>query len=136
MTTNKIFGRRIKERRLELGISAEDLAERIGAVRSTIYRYEQGICKTLKLSVIEKISNELKVNPEWLVGKSDVKFVSEIKEPTDVTVEEIYNYVKYQLYYSGDVTLNEIPISSKEAKVILQALRLGIKMVKDDRAVF
>ena len=35
-------GDRIKQRRIELGLTADDLAQKIGKSRATIYRYENG----------------------------------------------------------------------------------------------
>ena len=38
-------GDRIKQRRIELGLTADDLAQKIGKSRATIYRYEMAILK-------------------------------------------------------------------------------------------
>lgn len=66
-------GKRIKERRNELGISAVDLAERLGLSKATIHRYENGDIKNIKLPILEAMAEVLKVDPLWLVGKTDVK---------------------------------------------------------------
>ena len=34
------IGQRIKERRIELGLSVDELAKRLGKNRATVYRYE------------------------------------------------------------------------------------------------
>ena len=135
-TVSKTFGSRLKERRLEMGLSANELADLIEIDRSTIYRYEQGINKNIRLASIEAIARTLRVNPNWLVGKSNEKEIDttyeEEPEPINITVEEIYNYVKYQLYYNEGVTLNGRTITTDTAKTILQALRVGIEMAKED----
>ena len=36
------IGERIKKRRTELGLSVDDIAEKLGKGRATVYRYENG----------------------------------------------------------------------------------------------
>ena len=66
-------GKRIKERRKEMKISAAMLAERIGLSKATIHRYENGDIKNIKMPVLEAMADVLSVNPLWLIGKSSVK---------------------------------------------------------------
>ena len=46
-------GDRIKQRRIELGLTADDLAQKIGKSRATIYRYENAE-KTSKTYALSK----------------------------------------------------------------------------------
>lgn len=71
--TYKDIGKKIKERRKELDISAVALAERLGMSKATIHRYENGDIRNIKLPVIESMAQVLKVNPLWLLGKSEDK---------------------------------------------------------------
>lgn len=71
--TYKDVGTRIRDRRKELDMSADHLAERIGLTRSTVFRYENGDIRNIKLPVIDAMAQVLKVNPLWLIGKSEVK---------------------------------------------------------------
>lgn len=71
--TYKGIGARIKERRKELDISAVDLAERLDLSKATIHRYENGDIRNIKLPVVDAMAQILKVNPLWLLGKSEVK---------------------------------------------------------------
>ena len=66
-------GKRIKARRKELKISAAELAERIGLSKATIHRYESGDIKNIKMPVLESMAEVLKVNPLWLIGKTEIK---------------------------------------------------------------
>lgn len=75
MIYNNLIGQRIKERREELNISALEIAEQTGLSKATIYRYENGEIKKIKLPIIESIAQILKVNPAWLIGKSDDKYM-------------------------------------------------------------
>ena len=45
-------GARIKQRRIELKISADELADKIGKSRATVYRYENGDIENMPTTVL------------------------------------------------------------------------------------
>jgi transcriptional regulator with XRE-family HTH domain len=61
-------GERIKELRKALGLSADDLGERIGKDRATIFRYEKGEIENMPLAVIYNLADALHVSPGYLMG--------------------------------------------------------------------
>ena len=61
-------GERIKERRKELGISAEHVAEKLGVSPATIYRYENGEIEKIPSNVLDGISKVLQTTPAFLMG--------------------------------------------------------------------
>jgi transcriptional regulator with XRE-family HTH domain len=63
-----VVGRRIKERRKELGMSADELGKRLGKDRSTIYRYEKGDIENMPLDILEPIAKALRTTPQYLMG--------------------------------------------------------------------
>lgn len=66
---------RIKQRREELGMSAEQLAEKIGKAKTTIYRYESGFIEKMPTNVLSDIANVLNVSPTYLLyGTQDSSF--------------------------------------------------------------
>ncbi|XZL44752.1 helix-turn-helix domain-containing protein [Clostridium perfringens] len=77
MIDNFEIGTRIKERRTELGLTMQKVADAVGLNKSTIQRYESGNIKDIKIPVIESIGKALNVDPMWLIGKSDYKSKSE-----------------------------------------------------------
>jgi repressor LexA len=62
------IGERIKERRKELGLSVDELAERLNKNRATIYRYESNEIEKLPTTVLEPLANALGVTPAYLMG--------------------------------------------------------------------
>ena len=62
------IGIRIKQRRKELGMSADKLGEILGKDRSTIYRYEKGDIENLPLDILEPIARALRTTPAYLMG--------------------------------------------------------------------
>ena len=64
------IGLRIKSRRKELKMSADELGKRLGKDRSTIYRYEKGDIENLPLDILEPIAEALETTPQYLMGWS------------------------------------------------------------------
>ena len=67
------IGQRIKQRRKELRMSADDLGKRLGKDRSTIYRYEKGDIENLPLDILEPIAAALNTTPQYLMGWEKVQ---------------------------------------------------------------
>ena len=67
------IGDRIKNRRHELGLSADDVAAKIGKNRATVYRYESNEIENLPLSTLEPLAKVLNTTPAYLIGWSDDK---------------------------------------------------------------
>lgn len=65
------IGEIIKQRRLQLGLSVDDLALRLGKNRATIYRYERGDIESLPSTVLTPLANALQTTPAELLGISD-----------------------------------------------------------------
>lgn len=61
-------GSKIKELRRRLGLSADDLAEKIGKNRATIFRYENGEIENMPIDVISAIAAALRTTPAELMG--------------------------------------------------------------------
>lgn len=62
------IGMRIRYKRKELNLSAEDLGKMLGKNRATIYRYESNEIENLPLSIIEPLAIALKTTPSYLMG--------------------------------------------------------------------
>lgn len=74
-------GEKIKIRRKELGLSADQLAEKLGKDRSTIYRYESKEIEKLPIDIIEPLADALLVSPQYLMG-----WVAKNNEPVDNSI--------------------------------------------------
>ena len=61
-------GDRIKERRKQLGISADLLAEKVGVSRSTVFRWERGDIEKVPGDTLLPIAKALGVTPAFLMG--------------------------------------------------------------------
>ena len=88
------IGQRIKERRKELDMTADELGRRIGKNRATVYRYENGDIENLPIDVLKPIAKALDIAPQYLMGWNiDTEATSKKTEPT----------VEFALLHDGDV---------------------------------
>lgn len=67
------IGERIKQRRLELGYTADALAKLLNKNRATIYRYENGDIENMPIDVLEPLAKALNTTPAYLMGWTDSK---------------------------------------------------------------
>lgn len=74
-------GERIKERRTELGLSADSLATKIGISRSTMFRYESGAIEKIPLENLVSIANSLNTTVKYLMGWDACKHADCIQHP-------------------------------------------------------
>lgn len=72
---------RIRQRRTEIGMSADTLAEKIGVSRSTVFRYENGFIEKIPMNNLVPIARALNTTIGYLMGWDDNP---EIAEPTPV----------------------------------------------------
>lgn len=59
---------KIKERRLIMNYTQEELAEKLGLQKSAIAKYENGRVENIKRSVIARMSEVLECSPAYLMG--------------------------------------------------------------------
>jgi len=87
-------GERIKLRRKELGISADELAVLIGVSRSTMFRYEKGDIEKLPGDALVPIANALSTTPQYLMGwTGDADAPAPSSSAFDITLRE-YSMVR------------------------------------------
>lgn len=62
---------RIRERRKALHMTADELGERIGRDRATVYRYESGRFQKMDIEILKKIASALGTSAAYLNGETD-----------------------------------------------------------------
>lgn len=80
-------GERIKQRRKSMKMSADQLAERVGVSRSTIFRYEKGDIEKVGPDVLKGIAKALNTTPSFLMGWDDIQE----SKSKDLEIISIYN---------------------------------------------
>ena len=62
------IGERIKQRRQELGLTADQVAEAIGKNRATVYRYESNEIEKFPIDILYPLAEALHTTPQYLMG--------------------------------------------------------------------
>jgi transcriptional regulator with XRE-family HTH domain len=83
--------KRIRQRRKELGLSAEDVAKLIGVSPSTVYRYESSEIENMGIDKLDPIAKALQTTSAYLMGwaSAEDNFLQKIGSLSqDMTEEE------------------------------------------------
>lgn len=125
----KKIGKRIKDRRVELGLSAEDLAEVLGLSPSTIYRYESNGIMNMGIDKIQPIANALCTSASYLMGwtenKEPAPIVEVVLSSSESELLDLYRQLNEggqgkvaeyvgDLVASGRYALDKPPVISKD----------------------
>ena len=104
MTSNDM-AKRIKDLRLEKGLTLEQVGKIVGVGRSTVRKWETGMIANMKRDKIASLSKALGVSPSYLLGYTDERTLQPTKEEnelinlilqlTDEETEELSKFVDY-----------------------------------------
>lgn len=114
------IGERIKNRRKALKMNADDVAEKLGVSRSTVFRYEKGDIEKFPTQLLNQIADVLHTTPGYLMGweKSDNESItsiySKLKPPRQ---QNVYNYAKDQLEQQNHPNVYSIEEAKEEHTV-------------------
>lgn len=64
-------GQRIKQLRVQKGLSQEQLGNMVGVKKAAINKYESGLVVNIKRSTILKLANVLESDPVYLLGLTE-----------------------------------------------------------------
>lgn len=106
------IGDRIKMRRMELGITAEELGKILGKSRATIYRYENGEIENLPTTVLEPLAKVLNTTPADLMGWDDNEEDDSIQTiaahaTEDLTEEEQKKVIEFVKFIKSQRSVDE-----------------------------
>lgn len=111
---------KIKARRIELGLTLEDVAQAVGVGRSTVQRWESGLIKNMGRDKIAALATVLQMSPVSLV-------------PIDPQVYELTKSINKQLeMYNSlvdpEMTIGRVvsPEDEKRLEALHQDPRLGL----------
>lgn len=102
-------GERMKSKRKELGMSAEQVAEKLMLSPSTIYRYENGDIEKMGIDKLQPIADVLQCTPAYLMGWAEE------------TYSEHCHYTKLaDLYHHGVMVWSEDRFLSHDETVAIR----------------
>ena len=118
----------LKNRRLELGLTLEQVAEKIGTSRQTIQRYETGVISNIPSDKIEALAEVLQTTPQHLMGWEDKK------EVPDTYYDDEAKQIAQALYERPELkTLFKTTqkVKAEDLKVIQQMVDVFAKRNED-----
>jgi transcriptional regulator with XRE-family HTH domain len=95
------IGARIRECRKREGISAEELAKKLGKNKATVYRYENDDIKDLPITILEPLARALNTTPAYLLGwdkEKDNGLSSKEEREIESDLEDMMNSVSSAAY--------------------------------------
>ena len=85
----KLIGSRAKQRRLELGLNQQYVADKMDVNKSTIQRYETGSIDNTKKLVLEGLADTLHISVEWLKGETE-EYITDISDEKDLQLQDLF----------------------------------------------
>jgi transcriptional regulator with XRE-family HTH domain len=73
------FKENLKNRRIELNLTLEDVAKLMNTSKPTIQRYESGVIENVPFDKVEQLADILQTTPSWLLGWEDASLTEEEK---------------------------------------------------------
>ena len=76
MDTKHLMAKRIHDKRVEAGLTMEELGNRLGVQKQSVSKWESGFVSNIERSRISKMASMFDVTPAWLMGFEDAKDVT------------------------------------------------------------
>lgn len=128
-------GSRIREFRKRLGLSVDDVAEKLGKNRATIYRYESDDIENLPAPVLEPLAKVLQTTPAELMGwdQSPAPTSDEIPavSPTGQKIDARTRRQLEAVLDDDNLTYNGVVLNGEDKEKVKKALELIFWDVKE-----
>ncbi len=112
------FKDKIKNRRLELGLTLEEVAKAAGVSAPTILRYENGDIKNVRKDKIKALADALQLTPTYLMDWNEHP---EIKRSFDYYMEMQLHLLGYKIIYD-----------EKDAYIVLKGKEGEFEITQED----
>ena len=121
------LGEKIKARRIELGLSVDEVARKIDRNRATVYRYENSDIGDIPTGVLETLAKALSTTPAELMGWEDEglndRDKRDIAQAMEQFIEQLGN-PKEALMFDGE------PLDEESRDLLLASLENSLKLGK------
>lgn len=84
----RLIGARARQRRMELGLNQQYVADKLDVNKSTIQRYESGTIDNTKRLVLEGLAETLQVSVDWLKGETE-EYEERITDKRDLMIRDL-----------------------------------------------
>lgn len=116
----EFIGHRIKQRRTELHLGQQYLAEKMDVNKSTIQRYEAGTIDNSKKLILEGLSEALHVSSEWLRGETE-EYESDVTDKRELQIGDAMTDILQEIHMiHSDMKDDELAFSKDFLLLLLR----------------
>lgn len=134
---NDIFPKRLKQLRLEKGMTQEEIAEQLNTRRSTYGEYERGKIMP-PIDKVESVAKILETTPQYLLGWDEQQtglnmtgeIVRRIREKKHISAEEFASDVGIHVSDLRKYENNTEPIPEKMLQVFADYLKVPVEALR------
>lgn len=99
------MGAKIKFHREQLGMTLEELGNRVGVGKSTVRKWEVGMIANMRRDKIAKVADALGISPDYLMGwdeepqktEEPSEIMQKISQLTPENLENVEKYIDFLL---------------------------------------
>ena len=124
---------RIKQRRKEIGLSAEKVAEKLGISPATMYRYENNEIKKFPIDILKPLADVLHTTPSYLMGWTDIVSNIVLTPHEEQLISAYRNNPSMQDAVDKLLNVDNEIIASDIATTIQAASKKGIPVNQEDK---
>ena len=116
------MGQRIRDRRIALELTLDELGKKVGVGASTVRKWETGFIKDMRSDKIQKVADALDVTPAYLMGWD---------ESQNVSVEQVHTnngligQANAPVYINGENT--PVQLSKEETELLRIYKELSVR---------
>ena len=116
------MGQRIRDRRIALELTLDELGKRVGVGASTVRKWETGYIKDMRSDKIQKIADALDVTPAYLMGWDESQSVSVEQVHTN---NGLIGQANAPVYINGENT--PVQLSKEETELLRIYKELSVR---------
>ncbi|WP_343101402.1 helix-turn-helix transcriptional regulator [Romboutsia sp. MSSM.1001216sp_RTP31141st1_G3_RTP31141_220114] len=128
----------IKNKRLELGLTLEEVSNKIGIKKPTLQRYESGVISNIPSDKIEALAEVFDVSPAYLMGWEGKRETKSTYNPNVITEKDEKSIQKdlkkimddFKSGQDGPAFYNGVELDEEELELIEQAMELALRSAK------
>lgn len=116
------MGQRIRDRRIALELTLDELGKRVGVGASTVRKWETGYIKDMRSDKIQKVADALDVTPAYLMGWDESQSVSVEQVHTN---NGLIGQANAPVYINGENT--PVQLSKEETELLRIYKELSVR---------
>ena len=126
-----IINERIKEKRLNSGLTLLQVADQLGIKEATVQRYESGEIKNIKHEVISKLAEIFNCSPSYLMGWENDNTESKISIRAERDIQKSLSKTLDMLENSQDALMFDgEPIDDETRDLLKSSLENSMRLAK------